>query len=662
MNKQSGLFSNDYRFVYKNDSTTLTWSRITTPVRGRNGTDGYNYSWVYKFVKDNDTASFAFCYPYGYEEIQAKSTALVAAHTKYNCVSALPSSSPTSPSPNDGPAPVPNNNDSGASLKEKRAVPDSLHPPPHASRDQKDIYIYRECLVNSLEGRSVDILTISSFKGIVEDQRESLVEDPADIIFPNRKDKNYTGRAHVFEGKKIVFVSCRVHPGESPAQYVYDGFIDFIVKGNDPRADLLRDMFVFKCVPVINPDGVYRGHYRTDTLGMNLNRFYDSPDPLKQPTIYAIRSILMYYSSLDKLYFYLDMHAHVNKRGVFFYGNHLPNAEEQCENELYAHLVAVNTPYLEIDACCFSEKNMKSKDKRDGLSKEGSGRVALYQSTNIVHCYTLEANYNDCKRAHNIGPADTTDERASPPRTVCYSPKLTQDALRDTGKACAVALLDLNGANPWSRLPKSPYQSIHGARLAVMNVLREDPAYEEAARAAIKKLTSIIKGTRTAESGTTPPSSSSRPTTVPLSRKDISLEVFRGGSSSGANGNAGTSNSSPAPLNHSLSTSYANTFHSASQTGGVVGVAIAPGRSNSFSSISSIDSTEENKLPRISSTPPLSSSAYTAVPAVVSSFAPSSSLSKLTVTSMSRVAKERSSSRDVHPAFKTKIPRPNRKV
>jgi len=30
---------------------------------------------------------------------------------------------------------------------------------------------------------------------------------------------------------------------------------------------MLREKFVFKVVPMLNPDGVYRGYFRLDTLG-----------------------------------------------------------------------------------------------------------------------------------------------------------------------------------------------------------------------------------------------------------------------------------------------------------------------------------------------------------------------------------------------------------
>lgn len=82
---------------------------------------------------------------------------------------------------------------------------------------------------------------------------------------------------------------------------------------------------------------------------------------------------------------YVDLHAHATKRGCFFYGNFLNNEQDQVENMLYPRLVAINSPHLDFEHCLFSEKNMHATDKRDGMSKEGSGRVALYTATGLIH-------------------------------------------------------------------------------------------------------------------------------------------------------------------------------------------------------------------------------------------------------------------------------------
>lgn len=60
----------------------------------------------------------------------------------------------------------------------------------------------------------------------------------------------------------------------------------------------------------------------------------------------------------------------------------------------YAKMVELHSIYFDFGACNFSEKNMKSKDKRDGASKEGSGRVGTYKATGATLIYTLECNYN----------------------------------------------------------------------------------------------------------------------------------------------------------------------------------------------------------------------------------------------------------------------------
>lgn len=94
----------------------------------------------------------------------------------------------------------------------------------------------------------------------------------------------------------MIFVSARVHPGEIPGSHILTGLLDFLspkkTNNKDPRALSLLDAFVIKIVPMLNPDGVARGHFRFDTLGQNLNRHYDFPDFEKQPSIYAVKAVI----------------------------------------------------------------------------------------------------------------------------------------------------------------------------------------------------------------------------------------------------------------------------------------------------------------------------------------------------------------------------------
>ena len=46
---------------------------------------------------------------------------------------------------------------------------------------------------------------------------------------------------------------------------------------------------------MLNPDGVARGHYRTDQKGVNLNRVYLNPDFDSHPPIYGARALVLFY-------------------------------------------------------------------------------------------------------------------------------------------------------------------------------------------------------------------------------------------------------------------------------------------------------------------------------------------------------------------------------
>ena len=118
----------------------------------------------------------------------------------------------------------------------------------HAAASTSAMYFRREVLGRSRQGRNLEVLTVAS--------------DAADEGDP---------------AKPVFFVSARVHHGEVPASHMFNGLLKFLLRGKDKRAEVARKSFVFKLVPMLNPDGVELGHYRCDSRGQNLNRFYADP-------------------------------------------------------------------------------------------------------------------------------------------------------------------------------------------------------------------------------------------------------------------------------------------------------------------------------------------------------------------------------------------------
>jgi hypothetical protein len=245
---------------------------------------------------------------------------------------------------------------------------------------------------------------------------------------------------------------------------------------------LLRKHYVFKIIPTLNPDGVSRGYYRLDTLGQNLNRLYNDATRKDQPTVWAAtKAITQYATEYKNLWMYIDFHAHASKKGVFIFGNALPDVELQADNITFAKLVAMNCLNFDMNECNFSEKIMAVKDK-NGMSRDGSSRVALQKATGITHCYTLECNYHNGKRINTLAPkllrsqgCVEEDTPVTDPNSKIYantsSPPFTQEIFEDVGHAVAVALLDQIGVNPVSRVPLSCFRSVENVRDDIMHNL-----------------------------------------------------------------------------------------------------------------------------------------------------------------------------------------------
>jgi cytosolic carboxypeptidase protein 2/3 len=61
--------------------------------------------------------------------------------------------------------------------------------------------------------------------------------------------------------KQVIVLTGRVHPGESPASWLMRGVIHYLT-GSTEAAERLRNQFLFKIVPMLNPDGVIVGNTR----------------------------------------------------------------------------------------------------------------------------------------------------------------------------------------------------------------------------------------------------------------------------------------------------------------------------------------------------------------------------------------------------------------
>ncbi|GET92349.1 zinc carboxypeptidase, putative [Leishmania tarentolae] len=360
----------------------------------------------------------------------------------------------------------------GSSGKSKKCVASSntVSAPAPYSAEFSDIYFHREVLCKSLEGRDVTLLTISDSSDMTVERAPLLSKEDA---LPHSSALGFTQRPYSFSSKQYVVLTARVHPGECPGSHLMHGCIEFLMSCTDCRAAALRHNFVFCIVPMLNPDGVARGHSRVDSNGVDLNRMYRDPSRKRHPAPYAVLALLR--SLGNRVALFIDMHAHANKRGTFFYGNSMdwPN---QIENLLYAKLVSLNTPYLDFRSCNFSEANMFAVSK-SGKRKDSSSRVVAFTEAGIVHAYTMETSH---VMADTLNPvvtltnhqADHLDTALPSPPPVMHSPA----SFHSTARAMLLGLLDFKGVNPISRLPLTQFHSTRGLALWLQRQLQIESA------------------------------------------------------------------------------------------------------------------------------------------------------------------------------------------
>lgn len=343
------------------------------------------------------------------------------------------------------------------------------------------IYFKREHFTNSYEGRRVDLLTISSNDRMEKGCTEALTHP---CLFPSTENQS---TAQLFKAdKKVVLLTARVHPGETPSSYAIQGAIDMLTDANNPIARELLNLFVFKVVPMINPDGVSRGHFRTDCHLQDLNRYYDDPTPQMHSTVFAIKQLLSHLDQKKRICFFSDYHSHGLPRNCYFYGNFL-KYQLQVESKTFAKLMELTCPEFTASDCDFSHKSMgfkTFKKDRQVKTKAGCSRVAAFRSTMLIHCFTLEIGYHGLVNRNpgeviedNNNSNDSCSDMDLPVSTVQKSSNhsyFTTDCYYRVGRNLLEALLDLYGKHPASPLGRSEFKNIENIRTSIAEKIKKD--------------------------------------------------------------------------------------------------------------------------------------------------------------------------------------------
>ena len=204
-------------------------------------------------------------------------------------------------------------------------------------------FFHRKTLCSTLGGNDLDMFTINSYYDIYKS------------IGPSYQDKR----------KGIVLIA-RQHPGETVGSYVMQGCIDFLM-GNSDEAKKLRDIYIIKVVPMMNPDGVLVGNSRTSFAGCDLNRRWLKPNEIIHPEVYYTKEMILKLASQREIAFICDFHGHFGAFNSFFYCNYKDN-RRLCS--LFPFICCKLSKIISYQQCNYGMPKFKYSTERVALFNE----------------------------------------------------------------------------------------------------------------------------------------------------------------------------------------------------------------------------------------------------------------------------------------------------
>ena len=90
------------------------------------------------------------------------------------------------------------------------------------------IYFHKQILIDSLEGFPMHMLTVTGNNGYSDEHsKPDEIYEPNDVMYTTCSDEDNESRPLNFD-KKTIFITSRVHCGETQASFFLQGMFDFI--------------------------------------------------------------------------------------------------------------------------------------------------------------------------------------------------------------------------------------------------------------------------------------------------------------------------------------------------------------------------------------------------------------------------------------------------
>ncbi len=116
------------------------------------------------------------------------------------------------------------------------------------------------------------------------------------------------------DDQKMIMVLSRQHPPEIPGFLAMQAFVETLCAPTE-LAEAFRKKYNTYVVPMVNPDGVFHGHWRHNRGGVDLNRDWQD---FNQPETSAIRDFMKQKAKEDKGKFHFSVDFHSTFEDIYY--------------------------------------------------------------------------------------------------------------------------------------------------------------------------------------------------------------------------------------------------------------------------------------------------------------------------------------------------------